>query len=199
MIPANEALNRLKEGNKRFAEDNSIHPNRGKELRDSLLGAQRPIAAIISCSDSRVPVEIIFDAGIGDLFVVRTAGHVLSEEALGSVEYAVEHLDVKLVVILGHENCGAMKSALAIFRSGKLDELSDNLKILLGHIYPVFKEIYTDSHHATLCEATREFVKYQIEDFKRKTPHLAKKILNNEVKLVGAHYPLNSGIVEFYE
>lgn len=198
-MDANSALNILKEGNIRFASGKSVHPRRDKELRDALCKGQKPIAAIISCSDSRVPVEIVFDAGIGDIFVVRTAGHVLSNETLGSIEYAVEHLGVNLVVILGHENCGAVKSALAVYRSGKYNELTDNLKALLKHIYPVFQKIYTPECHASLHDATYQFVKYQVEDFKKKAPLLASKIADNKIKLVGAFYPLSSGVIEFFE
>ena len=99
MKNAKESLQILLDGNKRFAEHKSIHPNRCDETRATLLEQQNPFAVILSCSDSRVPTEIIFDVGLGDVFTIRTAGHVLSPEVMGSIEYAVKHLDCKLIMI----------------------------------------------------------------------------------------------------
>ena len=100
MISPKAALNKLIEGNERFANDKSIYPNRCEETKNALLRQQKPFAAVLSCSDSRMPIEIIFDAGLGDIFAVRTAGHVLSKEVMGSLEYAVKSLGVKLIVVL---------------------------------------------------------------------------------------------------
>lgn len=109
---AEEALQARREGNRRFATGQAIHPHQDAARREEVRPGQRPFAAILSCSDSRVPPEVIFDWGVGDLFVVRTAGHGVDDVALGSIEYAVEHLGVPLLVVLGHTRCGAVTAAL---------------------------------------------------------------------------------------
>ena len=198
MISPNKALNLLKDGNKRFAQGKSIHPNLGNELRSQLMNEQTPFAVVISCSDSRVPVEIIFDAGIGDLFVIRTAGHVLSKETLGSLEYAVKELNVKLVVIMGHDNCGAVRAALVAYKTKKYEDLSENLQALLNHIYPVFNNMNTCDNEA-LNEAIISNIHYQVQDLKERDPYLAQKIKENKFMLVGAKYNLSTGMIEFFE
>lgn len=197
----NEALDKLIDGNNRFAQNKSIHPNLGDELRGVLVARQKPFAALLACSDSRVPVEIIFDAGLGDLFVVRSAGHVLSKETLGSLEYAVKTLGVKLIMILGHENCGAIDAALDIYNSGKIDEVSENMQALLSHIYPALKNVKHDNNknESFLNSAVRSNIYYQLEDLINKTGYLAKKIKDKELILVGAKYSLTTGLVEILE
>ncbi len=190
-----ESLRKLIEGNERFARNKSIHPNRSAELRNNLLDGQNPFAAIIACSDSRVPVEIIFDVGLGDLFIIRTAGHVLSKETMGSLEYAVKNLGVKLVMVLGHDNCEAVKSALKAYKTMKYNELSENLQALLSHIYPVFENLAPDCANF-LDEAIEENIKYQIDDLMKRDEYLAKKVEEKEIILVGAKYNLETGIVE---
>lgn len=198
MLSPNKALEQLLEGNRRFSQGQSIHPNLGKELREALINEQQPYAAIIACSDSRVPVEIIFDAGIGDLFVIRTAGHVPSKESLGSLEYAVNRLGVKLVMILGHDNCGAVKSAIEVYKSEKFTELSDNLQTLLNHIYPVLDDIDLSCSNS-LNEAVDANIRYQVKDLIKRDKYLADKIEKKEILLVGAKYNLDNGIIEVFE
>lgn len=195
MIKAKQALTKLIEGNERFYNNESIHPNLGLELRNSLVNKQTPFAAIIACSDSRVPVEIVFDAGIGDLFVIRTAGHVLSKETMGSLEYAVTKLKVKLVVILGHDNCGAVQSALAAYKTNKYNELSENIQALLGHINPFFDELDMHCPHL-LNKAITSHIKYQVDDLVKKDKYLAKLADDNKILIVGAKYNLETGKVE---
>ncbi len=134
ILSKGESLKKIMEGNKRFAEGKSIHPNLGQELRNSLLKGQKPFAAILACSDSRVPIEIILDAGLGDVFVVRNAGNVVSEEVIGSLEYAVKSLEVKLIMVLGHQDCGAVKATLEIHKTGESKHLTKNLKYIFNHI-----------------------------------------------------------------
>lgn len=190
-----ESLKKLIDGNERFANGKSIHPNRSQELRNSLLNEQNPFAAIIACADSRVPVEIIFDVGLGDLFVIRSAGHVLSREALGSIEYAVRDLGIKFVMILGHDNCGAVKSALSIYKDQKNGNQTQNLQTLLNHIYPVFEKLdITDPN--ILDNAIKENIRYQVEDLFVMDPYLAEKVKSKEILVVGAKYSLDSGLVE---
>lgn len=192
-----ESLQKLIEGNKRFAQNRSIHPNLSQELRNTLLDEQKPFAAIIACSDSRVPVEIIFDGGLGDLFVIRTAGHVLSKETLGSLEYAVRELDVKLVMILGHDNCGAVKSALNAYNTNQYDELTENSKALLNHIYPIFEKLDTTAPDA-LEKAIKSNIQYQVEDLIKQDAYLAEKG-EGDIMIVGAKYSLDSGLVEIFD
>lgn len=196
MISPQEALKRLIEGNERFASENSSHPNLGSELRNSLIKEQKPFATILSCSDSRVPVEIIFDAGIGDLFVIRSAGHVLSKEALGSIEYSVKELGVKLIVIMGHGNCGAIKSAFNAYSTKeKVD--SENMQALLSHIYPAFEGLELDN--TNLRKAIISNVHYQKQDLLKRDEYLAEKITKGEIMLVGVKYNLDSGKIEILE
>ncbi len=117
MHPAH-AWRRLVEGNERFVEGRQQHPNQGLPWRETLADGQEPFACVLGCADSRVPPELIFDQGLGDLFTVRTAGEVLDESIIGSIEYAVAHLHVPLVVVLGHESCGAVTAAVDLVRSG---------------------------------------------------------------------------------
>ena len=116
-IPAEEALKKLMDGNQRFVEMKQQHPDESLERRKEMREGQHPFAAILSCSDSRVPLELIFDQGFGDLFEIKNAGNVLDEHVIGSIEYAVMHAGVKLVVIMGHQDCGAVAATL----SGKYD------------------------------------------------------------------------------
>lgn len=189
----NETLEKLIEGNKRFAQNKSIHPNLGNELRNALVSRQMPFAAILSCSDSRVPVEIIFDAGLGDLFVVRTAGHVLSNEVIGSLEYAVKSLGVKLIMILGHENCGAVSTALEAYQNKSYNEFSPNLQSILNHIYPAIEK--TKGEDLLNC-AVKSNIFYQVEDLINKDDYIAKKIKSGEVNVIGAIYSLQTGLIE---
>lgn len=191
-----ESLKKLVEGNQRFAQGKSTHPNRSEELRNTLLDGQNPYAVVISCSDSRVPVEIIFDVGLGDIFVIRTAGHVLSNETMGSLEYAVHDLGVKFVMIMGHDNCGAVKSALNAYQTKQ--NLTPNLKALLNHIYPVFK-MMKKSGKTTLDEAIKLNVEYQVKDLLKKDKYLAKQVKENKIMIVGAKYSLDTGLVEIID
>lgn len=191
----NTTLEKLIEGNKRFAQNKSIHPNLGNELRNALITQQKPFAAILSCSDSRVPVEIIFDAGLGDLFVVRTAGHVLSNEVMGSLEYAIKNLGVKLIMILGHENCGAISVALDAYQTKTYDEFSSNLQSILNHIYPAIDKTNCEESEL-LNRAVKANILYQVEDLINKDDYIAKKIKSGEVDVVGALYSLQTGFIE---
>src|SRR6266545_5016526 len=106
-----ETISKLKEGNGRYTSGNLQHPGQTAERRTELAKTQHPFATIVSCSDSRVPPEIVFDQGLGDLFIVRVAGKVLNDEGLGSIEYSVDHLGTRLILVLGHQSCGAVKAA----------------------------------------------------------------------------------------
>lgn len=193
-----ESLKSLVEGNKRFAEGKSLHPNRSEELRSALLDGQNPYAVVISCSDSRVPVEIIFDVGLGDIFVIRTAGHVLSNETMGSLEYAVKELGVKFIMIMGHDNCGAVNSAMKIFNEGEYEKVTPNVHKLLSHIYPVFEQMKTTGK-STLDDAINMNIQYQVKDLIEKDTYLAQQVKDKKIMIVGARYSLETGLVEIIE
>jgi len=198
MISPQEALKKLIEGNERFYKGKSIHPNRCEETKNALLKQQKPFVAVLSCSDSRVPIEIIFDAGLGDIFAVRTAGHVLSKEVMGSLEYAVKTLGVKLVIILGHENCGAIKAAVETHKNKNYNELSENLQSILNHIYPAIEKL-PNSDEECLDDIIKSNINYQVEDLIKKDEYLSKKIQAKEIMLLGAEYSLSTGKVTFFE
>ena len=197
MSSPKETLEKLLEGNKRFAEGKSTHPNLGEEIREMLLSQQDPSAVVISCSDSRVPVEIIFDSGIGDIFVIRTAGHVLSKEVLGSIEYAVKKLNVNLVMVLGHDDCGAIKAALNSYKINSYRNLTENLKSILNHIYPAFERLDFQNCESNLIDcAIKSNINYQYEDLLKKDKYLASKVKKEKIMLVKANYNLKTGLVE---
>lgn len=197
MLAPKEALNKLIEGNKRFAEDKSIHPNRCDETKSALIKEQKPFAAVLSCSDSRVPIEIIFDAGLGDIFAVRTAGHVLSKEVMGSLEYAVRTIGVKLIMILGHANCGAIRAAIDTYENKSYDLLSENLQSILNHIYPAIDKVKDScAKEDFLEEAINSNIQYQVEDLLKKDTYIKEKAQSGEIVIVGAKYSLATGRVE---
>ncbi|WP_345473096.1 carbonic anhydrase [Glutamicibacter ectropisis] len=133
-LSPNEAWEKLHAGNLRFVNDDTEHPNQDSARRQSLLNGQEPYAVIFGCSDSRLAAEIIFDAGLGDMFVVRTAGHVIDPASLGSLEFAVDKLNVPLIVILGHNNCGAITSAITVKETGEMPK--GFVRDLVEHITP---------------------------------------------------------------
>lgn len=112
-MTAEEALNQLKEGNSRYVKGDIKHPHTDIQRRDELTGGQHPFAVILSCADSRVVPELLFDQGLGDLFVIRVAGNVAKDKVIGSIEYAIKFLNSKLIVVMGHENCGAVSASLS--------------------------------------------------------------------------------------
>ena len=189
-----EAIQRLIAGNKRFAEDKPQHPHQAHDWRTALAKAQKPFAVVLGCSDSRVPPELVFDQGLGDLFVIRVAGNIAEEDAIGSVEYAVDHLNVRLVVILGHSSCGAVSAAL--------DHLSDpaeepsEIVSLLYRIEPALAGIRKDlSREAQVAEAVKRNVDLAVRRLSR-VPDMRKSLKEGRVKIVGAVYDMTSGKVE---
>ena len=187
-------LERLMEGNRRFFEGKPEHPNRCQDTRNSMVEHQNPFAVIIACSDSRVPVEILFDVGIGDLFIVRTAGHVLTEASIASVEYAVEHLGVELVVVLGHHNCGAVKTTIADTDK----HFSPSIETMIERIRPaVEKAKESAKNKEELLELAINYnVMNTIEFLKNSDPILKKAVQNKKLTIVGANYHIQSGKVE---
>ena len=189
MISADKALKKLIEGNERFASGNLENPNRCNARRGELLGGQTPFAAILSCSDSRTPGEIVFDQGLGDLFVVRVAGNILAEEVIGSLAYAINDLDVNLVIVMGHDHCGAVTAAL------KDDNKCIYVKSLIDKIKPLI------SSHNTLDDLekiTRRNVKNVVSQLKSLNVVFNNKISSGKLQIIGAYYDLETGKVDFY-
>lgn len=185
---ADQALARLMEGNGRYAQHKEQHPDETQARRKELETTQRPFAVILSCSDSRVPPELIFDQGLGDLFVIRVAGNIAESDELGSIEYAVEHLGTKLVVVLGHEKCGAVTAAVA---GG---DAPGHLKSLVSAIQPAIaqaRNLPGDKVHNCVV-ANARLVARQIRESE---PVLKEKIEREGVKVVAAEYALDSGVV----
>lgn len=185
-ITPDEALTQLLNGNERFSEGMQEHPNQGQERRAETATGQEPFAVILSCSDSRVPPEIIFDQGIGDLFVVRSAGNVAATIELESIEFAIENLHSCLIFVLGHESCGAVN---AVLQHRTTPELSDLAEL----IEPAIKKS-TGLPGDPLTNAIQTNVLLVIEQLK-KNQILSEYLAKNQIKIVGGYYHLADGKV----
>jgi carbonic anhydrase len=184
-----EAIARLKEGNARFINDQSMHPNRDDSRKIIQAQQQTPFASIMSCSDSRVPSEIIFDQGLGDLFIVRTAGQAPAIASFGSLEFSVAVLGVKVIVVMGHEKCGAVKGAIGT------EKLPGHIEELVNIIRPGVKDYIGKPDK--LEEAGKANVLAEVEALKKLDPILSKYVQEGKIKIVPAYYRLETGQVEF--
>jgi carbonic anhydrase len=191
---ADEALARLVAGNERFLRGEARFPTVQKEVLAELAKGQRPYATILGCSDSRVPPELLFDAGFGELFVVRVAGNVISPEVLGTMQYAAVHLRTPLFVVLGHEGCGAVNAALAARRGA---QERARIALLLDNIVPGLRDLPTELEPALemrlAVEANVRWSMHQILE----TPEGKGRKAEGLLKLVGGVYELESGRVRF--
>jgi len=189
-LTAEEALQILKNGNKRFASGKLEHPNHCEESRQSLATGQEPIATILTCADSRVPPVDIFDQGLGDLFVVRVAGNVIGDHSLGSIEYAVKHLHTPIVIVMGHASCGAIGAvASGSALEGHIATLGPAIQTAIKNI----KEVEGD----LVNNASKELARLISAKIARSEPIIADLVQNGSVKIVPAYYDLLSGEVEF--
>jgi len=203
MVEALEALERLQVGNRRFTEGRRSHPdlaNHGGQDRGVV--EQRPFAIIIGCSDSRVPAEIVFDQGIGDLFVIRVAGNVVAPSQVGSVEFAAERFDTRLVVVLGHSHCGAVEATLEELHRPS-ESRSPNLHAIVDRIRPAVEDLLgtelDDDPEALLRAAVRANVRSSVRQLQHGSAILEQLIRERSLHVVGAEYSLASGIVEFFD
>jgi len=187
-MTAQESLNRLKEGNARFIEDCLDGKLQNSSRRESLTGGQTPYAIILSCADSRVVPELTFDTGLGELFVVRVAGNVANPSSIASIEYAVAHLGTKLIVVMGHESCGAVTAAVGGGDNGY------NLNHLLAHITPA---IAASENGAAINDVTKKNAMLTVADLKNRSEIIGNAFNGGEVKVVPAYYNLDSGSVDF--
>jgi carbonic anhydrase len=187
-----EALALLLEGNQRFIAGERRHPNQDADRRTAVAPRQRPFAVLFGCSDSRLAAEIIFDRGLGDLFVVRTAGHVIGPEVLGSIEYGVAALDVPLIAVLGHDSCGAIAAALDVMRTGAVPGgyLRDVVERVLLSVLPVRDRALADGG-----EAVSEHVRYTVELLAQRSTVIAERIADGRLGLAGLSYGLANGRV----
>ncbi len=193
-VTAEEALSRLRQGNDRFRTGHLKHPDQGISRLHEIAAGQHPFAVIVSCSDSRVPPEIVFDEGLGDLFVVREAGHVADAATLGSIEYAVEHLHTHLVVVLGHENCGAVAAAADVITKNAKPE--GHIVNLVDDIRPAIERTRNGSGNL-VARAVRANVDLVTENLRGTHPILFEHQAEGSVKIVGAVYNLQTGAIEW--
>jgi carbonic anhydrase len=194
---ADEALNRLREGNARFATGRAQFPTMQADVLAALSKAQQPYATILGCSDSRVPPELLFDAGIGDLFVIRVAGNVLGPLITGTLQYAGTHLHTPLFVVLGHEGCGAVQAAIAEKFHGT--HYRSGIASLLKSIGPALNDLDQTLSPAELLSAAVEAnVRWTIRGI-NESPERKVRTVRDDVKLVGAIYDLVTGRVRFLE
>jgi carbonic anhydrase len=192
---AAQALARLKAGNARFVRGQARFPTVQKEVLAELAKGQQPFATIIGCSDSRVPPELVFDASFGELFIIRIAGNVISDEVMGSLQYAAVHLRTPLFVVLGHEGCGAVQAALARRAGG--DRARARIALLLERILPGLEGLDADGDPARQLDAAVEAnVRWSMRQL-LESPEGRKRVKEGRLKLVGAVYQLVSGRVRF--
>ena len=192
---AAEALVALKAGNQRFAEGRVLHAHQAADWRSQLTGGQHPLATVLCCSDSRVPPELVFDQGLGDLFVVRVAGNIVDADVIGSIAYAVRHLQTALVLVMGHECCGAVTAALQATDGHGED--AKYIAKLLQHIIPSVQSLDPDLHgEARVAAAVEANVRHSIEKL-RQIPEARELIENRSVRLEGAVYDIATGVVRF--
>jgi carbonic anhydrase len=185
-----QAWTALKEGNERFVADRPEHPGQSREHRASLLAAQRPIAAVLGCADSRVSTVIVFDQGLGDLFVVRTAGQVIDSAVLGSIEYAVEVLDVPLVVVLGHNGCGAVRAGITALDGGGVP--GGFIRDVVERVTPSIMLARRDG--LTLPEEFEaRHVKETAAQLLTRSRVIADRVERGRLAIVGATYQLSDG------
>ncbi|MNY15442.1 Carbonic anhydrase [compost metagenome] len=184
-----EALTILMAGNQRYVAEAFRHSGHGAQRRGDIAKAQHPVALVLGCADSRVPPELVFDQGLGDLFTVRVVGHVADTSVLASIEYAVGHLDVPLVMVLGHERCGMVEATL---KGGQAE----------GHLHPMVEAIRpalasVDKRSGDVLDAAvRANVRYVVRQLEASKPLLAERIKAGKLKVVGARYDLDTGEVE---
>lgn len=198
LLTPDDALALLKDGNRRFLEDEPLAVRGDRMSRLRMAAAQRPIAAYLSCSDSRVAPELLFGRGLGELFIVRNAGNSLCSTALGSLEFAVTALGVPLIVVMGHENCGAVRAAVSVVKDHF--GYSANINKVLQPLYPAIMEVGEDCAHDLVNASARHNVRRVVRELQEEaSPALRRPQELGTLKVVGAYYELASGGVEWLD
>lgn len=201
-LAAAQALQRLREGNRRFVDHVvSLDALLSHARRAEQALAQLPFAVILGCSDSRAPAEFVFDQGLGDLFVIRVAGNIAAPSQIGSIEFAVTRFDVKLVVVLGHSNCGAVRATLE--HCFKPEETSPGLHAIVDRIspslWPLVHRCECKEPNDVMASAVRANVRATVNVLRNGSALLEEKRLHDGLLIVGADYDLSSGVVDFFE
>ncbi len=201
MIPAREALARLREGNARFVAEVQAH-KAGESRRREGSVAQEPFAIILGCSDSRVPAELVFDQGLGDLFVIRVAGNIVAPSQVGSVEFAADRYSVRLVVVLGHSNCGAILATVEQL-SRPSEQRSRNMHTIVARIRPSVDMLLRNDpgtdHAALIARAVRANIRVSTDHLRHGSQILEELVAKNGLLIVGAEYSLETGLVDFFD
>jgi carbonic anhydrase len=203
VIPAREALERLREGNRRFASDTRSHgPLTSQARRDELTEGQEPFAIILGCSDSRVPAELVFDQGLGDLFVIRVAGNIVAPSQVGSVEFAAALFGTRLVVVLGHTQCGAIKATLDELQRPTGSQ-SRNIRSIVDRVRPAVEGLlgteFGNDREAMMRHAVRANIRASVDQLRHGSEILEQLIEREGLLIVGAEYSLESGVVDFFD
>lgn len=188
LMTQTEILQRLKEGNKRFVSDRLDGNLQNGSRREKLTGGQDPYAIILSCADSRVVPELAFDTGLGELFVVRVAGNIANTSSIASIEYAVANIGSPVIVVLGHESCGAVTAAVQGGDNGY------NLNHLLGQIYPA---VIASKENAELSDIVKKNAELSVIDLVSRSNILSDAVEDGKLAIVSAYYHLDSGVVDF--
>jgi carbonic anhydrase len=203
MILASDALERLREGNRRFVSNVRSHDSLASEARRAeVAGGQEPFAIILGCSDSRVPAEIVFDQGLGDLFVIRVAGNIVAPSQIGSVEFAAARYGTRLVVVLGHSQCGAILATIEELKQPTTNQ-SRNLRSIVDRVRPSVEPLLQTERlrdaDALVHDAVRANVRISVSQLRHGSDVLEQLIQKDGLVVVGAEYSLESGIVDFFD
>jgi len=203
MLNAADALARLRDGNRRFVTDQSLTPSLSNAARrGALVSGQEPFAIILGCSDSRVPAELVFDQGFGDLFVIRVAGNIVAPSQVGSVEFAASRFGTPLVVVMGHTQCGAITATLEELQ-GRATNQSRNLRSIVSRVRPSVEKVLSNGRdcdpETLMHEAVRANVRASVDQLRHGSELLEKLIQQNGLAVVGAEYSLETGEVEFFD
>jgi carbonic anhydrase len=203
MLTALQALARLQDGNRRFVannQDRSVLTDQAR--RHELIAGQEPFAIILGCSDSRVPAELIFDQGLGDLFVIRVAGNIVAPSQIGSVEFAVERFGTRLVVVLGHSMCGAVQATLEELERPS-ESRSPNLRAIVDRISPAVETLLEtnlrENTDALMHHAVRANIRASVAQLSHASRILEQLIHTDGLHVVGAEYSLETGVVDFFD
>ncbi|EMI52350.1 carbonic anhydrase [Rhodopirellula sallentina] len=195
-VDSDTAIRLLTEGNSRFVAGESIHPHEAFSWRANLENEQHPWAVLLTCSDSRVPPELIFDQGFGDLFVIRVAGNIVDTDVIASIEYAVDYLDTQLVVVMGHTHCGAVTAAVDSEKHASHDPVE--ITSLVHRIQPAVNFVEGEDRNETIKRSVVNNVALSVKRLKE-VADLQRALEQRDVKIVGSMYDMHTGIVTFDE
>jgi carbonic anhydrase len=201
-MDADKALQKLIEGNKRYIEGTAD----GAELtittrRQGIADGQNPFAVILGCSDSRVPAELVFNRGLGDLFVIRVAGNIVAPSQIGSVEFACQQFGTQLVVVLGHSHCGAINATVEALM-GDPNKMSPNVASIVDRVtpavHPIVKRNQFKDRKDLIHQAMRANVEQSVNDLQMRSRILRRLVDSGQIKIVGAEYSIETGVIDFY-